>query len=142
LVIENSNSVEVTEMNTTNKLFLPKGAHQLKFHYGDNQYIKDQLLENNVRVGAMFPNPVNRTAGDLTIAVSLPEGKNEVSMQLVNMLGNSFATSPVQTVAGGRQYITWKADLASVASGIYLVRIGVNTSMGQQRFEYRRIVIE
>lgn len=142
LVIENSNSVEVTEMNTTNKLFLPKGAHQLKFHYGDNQYIKDQLLENNVRVGAMFPNPVNRTAGDLTIAVSLPEGKNEVSMQLVNMLGNSFATSPVQTVEGGRQYITWKADLAPVASGIYLVRIGVKASMGQQRFEYRRIVIE
>ena len=54
-------------MRKSTKAIVPAGDHILRFHYGDETYIKKQLKESTTRVGSVFPNPVDRGANMLSV---------------------------------------------------------------------------
>ncbi len=142
LVLENASEVDVIDMRSTNQINLRSGIHTLRFHYGDINFIKDKLIEKESRVGFVYPNPINRTGGIISIALSLPEGQNEVTLELRNSLSVSV-TSPNSTFyQGGRQIVSWQTNLDQLAQGFYLVKISVKDRSGAIKESYQRIILE
>ena len=142
LVIENSNEVETINMRSVNQLNLLEGNHLLKFHYGHADYIKDQLMESAARIGNVFPNPIKKSVGTISVAVSLPEGDNEVSLRLKNLLGQDINYSGPGHYEGGRRNIQWQSDFNQLPSGMYLMQIEVKDSKGVTSRITRRIIFE
>ena len=142
LIIENSNEVETINMRSANQLKLLEGNHLLKFHYGNADYIKDQLMESSARIGNVFPNPIKKVNGLVSVSVSLPDGDNEVSLRLKNLLGQEINYSGPGHYEGGRRNIQWQSDFNQVPSGMYLMQIEVKDSKGVTSRITRRIIFE
>jgi hypothetical protein len=138
LILENSNAVETMNMRSSNQLKLLEGNHLLKFHYGNADYIKDQLMESASRIGNVYPNPIKKTDGLISLSVSLPEGVNEVSLRLKNLLGQEINYSGPGNYEGGRRNIHWQSDFSQVVSGMYLMQIEVKDAKGVATFATRR----
>jgi sugar lactone lactonase YvrE len=142
LVLENASDVHVIDMRSINQISLRAGTHKLKFHYGDINYIKEQLIEKESRVGYVYPNPVMRSNGVISIALSLPEGKNEVALELRNSLGVSMTALQSATYDGGRQIIHWQTNMDQLTQGVYLMRVAIKDANGASKNSYQKIILE
>ena len=142
LVVELSDRVELTDMRIATQVVIPAGHHTIKFHYGTRDYVNHQVLEKTTRVGNIYPNPMMRNAESLSISMSLPEGKNEVSLTLYNMLGSNTGLSGKGVYGSGRQSIIWPADFSQLPAGLYLLKIETKDCMGIGFVDYRKVFME
>ncbi len=134
LILEISDRVELIDMRVATQVTLPAGKHTLKFHYGAEEYVNEQVIEKNVRIGTVYPNPFDRKESVMSIPISLPEGENEIELAIQNMMGGKIELSAVGKYNGGRQLLQWNADFNQLSAGLFVLRvksynpsIGVNT---------------
>jgi hypothetical protein len=113
----------------------------MKFHYGNGEYIKQQLLENKTRLGNVFPNPL-RNGKLLSAFVSLPDGTNEIALQLQDIFGRNTVLSGQGSYDGGRQAITWEEDFSRLPTGVYLLKIEVKDGSGRHSVYQRKVIVE
>lgn len=140
LVLENTSVVELVDMRKSTATVIPSGDHVLKFHFGDEAYIKKQVLEKFTRISNVYPNPLSGSADLLSISVSLPEGTNEVALQLTDVLGRGTNLSRNRYYNGSRSTVQWQADFSQLPSGMYLLRIETQNAKGSRDISYRKII--
>jgi hypothetical protein len=90
----------------------------------------------------IFIKAIMKAYGVFSVNVSLPEGINEVSFHLKDLLGNNLRTFRAGSFNGGRQIINWQANLDQLSAGIYLMRIQVKDSTGTTKQFNQRIMLE
>ena len=106
-------------------------------NYGNNAYIDDinltngsvgiaeaNQLANNVTV---YPNPISNTA---IVNFNLVES-NEVSIEVVNALGQLVSTANLGTLSVGDQ--TYSLDASNLNNGLYFINIRVGNSISVKK---------
>ena len=110
---------------------------EVVFCYGNNAYVDDinlingsvgiaeaNELANNVTV---YPNPISNTA---TVNFNMVES-NDVSIEIVNALGQLVSTTNLGTLATGDQ--TYSLDASSLNNGLYFINIHVGNSISVKK---------
>jgi hypothetical protein len=80
-----------------------------------------------VTLAAPYPNP----AGDrATIRYTIPEGRQDVQLELFDVMGRRVRTLVRGTEAGRHQH---RIDVSGLSSGVYLLRLRVGTTAKTRR---------
>lgn len=122
LVADIDTQIEVIDMFATSQLTLPPGEHKLKFHFGNDEYIKKQILGETIMIGQVFPNPIKRSGGSIQFNVNLPT-ETSGKFYLFDLLGKEVAQSQEKKYQAGRHTLIWETDLHWLASGVYHLKI-------------------
>jgi tripartite motif-containing protein 71 len=142
LVLDISDRVELVDMQKSNQVKIPAGKHTLKFHFGSADYIEKQVLDNVARIGNVFPNPVSISESSLHIPISLPEGDNEVMLELTDITGKSLGLSAAFKLPGGRQVLLWNADFKTLRDGMFLLKVSTFNPDQKTKSVYQKIVVK
>lgn len=141
LIMESTFAVELIDMRKVTSIKIPSGEHVLKFHFGSDEYIKHQLVENKSRLGYVYPNPL-RNGKMLSAFVSLPAGTNEIALQLQDIFGRNTVLSGQGSYDGGRQAINWEEDFSRLPAGVYVLKIEIKDGSGRRSVYQRKVIVE
>ncbi|MBL7873072.1 MAG: IPT/TIG domain-containing protein [Cyclobacteriaceae bacterium] len=141
LILELSSRVELTDMRKSHQITIPPGNHVLTFHFGSDGYVKEQVLEEEIRIGQIFPNPINRHHGLLQLPISLPSGENFVKASLHDIYGSKMEYA-IDKLNGGRQLLGLKFEMKHMEPGLYILKVEIyNSRMGSQA-RFIKIMLE
>ncbi|HEX6890805.1 MAG TPA: SMP-30/gluconolactonase/LRE family protein [Chryseolinea sp.] len=142
LFMEIESMVDIVDMRRSIKSVVPPGEQVIKIHYGDDAYVKHQLMESNTRVGSVFPNPSPRNTNLLSVFVSLPEGINRVGFELSDVLGRRAGLSGAGIYNGGRKAIELQEDFSQLSPGVYLLRLEIKDANGVTSLLNKKVIFE
>jgi len=142
LFMEIEGQVDIVDMRKSVKTTVPVGEQIIKFHYGDETYIKQQLKESNTRIGSVFPNPSPRNTNLLSVFVSLPDGTNQVAFELKDVLGRRASLSGGGKYNGGRKAIELHEDFSQLPAGVYLLRLEIKDAHGVTSNLHKKVIFE
>jgi hypothetical protein len=136
LILEVSSVVGLVNMKTQNELFLPAGKHTLQFHFGNPDYINQQVLESEIRVGDVYPNPLSRATQVIQTPVSLPK-EETYRFTLSDSYGKPVRQSNFKKHPSGRWNLSWEEEFRDLPAGVYFLQVEI----GGQKF-VRKVVMQ
>lgn len=142
LLLELSDRIEVTDMRKTNQVTIPAGTHELKFHFGSDAYVKEQILEKKPRVGEFFPNPINRNGGLMQLSISLPLGENVVNLSMYDSYGRRTDYATVDKLSGGRQTLRLTPEMKHLPSGLYILKVETFNSRVGNYIHFVKVILD
>jgi hypothetical protein len=99
-------------------------------------------VEKESQFGTVHPNPMDRSKDLLSIFIDLPNGRNEVSLNLNSIFGGGGKLSDERLYEGGNQLIQWKDNFSQLSSGIYLLQVKVKDAYGKISTNYQKVILQ
>jgi hypothetical protein len=141
LVLDISDRVELIDMSQVNEVKIPQGNHKLKFLFGSDAFIEKHVLDVASRIGLAYPNPVSNGESSIHIPLSLPQGENIVELELADVIGKPIGLSAAYKLSGGRQVLSWNADLKNLTDGIYLLKVSIRNNTEGNKSTYLKLMM-
>jgi hypothetical protein len=107
-------------------------ARSFKIIYGSEQYLSSELPEGKGKILMVYPNPAREK---LAAVVTIPSWNKEfeVSIDLVNALGQSTAVMYSGIMTSGTHTVGWNGFERRPPAGVYFVRMVCNGQVSIQR---------
>jgi len=117
-------------------------THPFKIVFGDENFIKNNLVSAKVSVGKAYPNPFNQS---VTLPFTLSESTSGyfVRAEVYNNMGQLVKTMLNQPFKTGFYSVDWDGTNASgqeLPGGIYFYRLSVETLGGSEEFNGKIIL--
>jgi len=113
-------SHRATEMNSKSHYdFKTATSKDFKIVFGSADYVKQELMPNEVILFEPYPNPFNN---QVLIEYALPTGmvESNLEVEILNSLGSKISSVPISQKAG---FGSWMWECDGQAMGLYFVRL-------------------